>query len=127
MYSDCELNTQLEEKMSRTYRRKKGKYLIKENRILLDSYWDKEQWRLGYYVYYYEKINPKSKEGKRRIAKFHSDNPQCIINWFGPSWFRNMYGQRPYRRECKREIKKYIRDNEYDISLLRKPHVPYYY
>lgn len=112
--------------MSRTYRRKKAKYLIRENRILLESYWDREQWKSGYIVFYYERIDPKSKKGKKKLAKFHSDSPQCIINWNGPSWYHNLYSQRPYRRECKRQILKCIQ-YDYDISIIRKPHSPYYY
>lgn len=108
-------------KMSRTYRRKNDKYLIKENRILLDSYWDRKDW-----TYYYERIDPKSKKGKKKLAKFHSDSPQCIVNWAGPSWFHNLYTQRPYRRDCKRQIQKYLK-YDCDISILRKPRSEYFY
>lgn len=108
--------------MSRTYRRKNAKYLVEECRVLrtLDNTGPWHEWE-------WIEEDPKSKEGKKRLAKFYSDNPQCIFNWYGPSWFHNLYAQRPYRRECKREIKKYLKDPEYDISLLRRPRSPYFY
>lgn len=102
--------------MSRTYRCKKDKHLINYYSILRD--WN---------PYCREdNINPKSKEGRKRIAKFHSDNPCCIRNWNGPSWYLNLYCERPYRRDCKNQIRKSIY-YDYDVSILRKPKRDYFY
>lgn len=104
--------------MSRTYRCKKDKHLIEYHSILRDwNYYPS----LEYYIF-----EPNSKEGRKRLAKFHSDNACYIRNWHGPSWYHNLYSQRPYRRDCKKQIQKCIK-YDYDISMLRKPKRIYFY
>jgi ATPase subunit of ABC transporter with duplicated ATPase domains len=66
-----------------------------------------------------------SEEGKKRLAKFHSDKKWRYWNHIGPGWFHNLYSQRPYRRDAKRQIKRYI-DNDIDVQLLRKPKREYW-
>lgn len=75
---------------------------------------------------YRSNIDPKSKEGKKSLARFHSDAKHMIYNWRGPSWFHNTTAQRPYRRNCKEQIRKYIRDSDYEIQIIRKPYREYW-
>ncbi len=104
--------------MSRTYRFKKqsDSYLIKENLVLeICVVWPK-----------YQIIDQRSDVGKLRLAQFHSDKKKRYYQWKGPSWFHNLYSQRPYRRKCKCEIARYLRDDEYEIQILDKPYRKYW-
>lgn len=70
-------------------------------------------------------IDPKSKEGKKRIAKFHSD----AGHWHskgGPSWWICQYMQRPYRRDAKRQIQKALNDDNYEVIIQDKPKRDYW-
>ena len=106
--------------MSRTYRLKE-KYLVHENSVL--EYWDRRgrwpDWKLV-------KLDPNSKEGMRRLAKFHSDAKYHFHNWRGPGWFHNMYAQKPYRRNCKRQLQKAMNDPDYEVQLRRRPYREYW-
>lgn len=108
--------------MSRTYRCKKEKWLLEENRVLEGYVWDRTTFRS-----YYFNIDAESKEGKRRLAKYYSDNPRCIRNWSGPGWYHNIFAQRPYRRDCKRQLRKAMYDDEFEVQIRRKPYKEYYY
>jgi hypothetical protein len=111
--------------MSRTIRRRKDKYLERDALLTHDRgetegvtyhYWG-WCWR-----YYY--LDPNSKEGKKAIARHHSDR-----GWFrfiGPGWFHNQYSQRPYRRRAKREIHKFFKDEDYEVMIESKPHREYW-
>jgi len=61
--------------------------------------------------------SPKSTEGKRRLAKWHSDGGTTSFKEPGPSWFKNLFTTRPNRRTAKREIHKWIRNEEYEVQL----------
>ncbi len=100
--------------MSRTYRFKKSPYKIQEDRILYD-------WRNDLVV------DPDSVEGKQRLARFHSDAKQYAWIKFGPMWFYNLYCQRPYRRNAKYQIQRYMRDEDFEIQLIRKPSREYWW
>lgn len=106
--------------MSRTYRLKE-KYLVDDNRVL--EYWDRRErwpdWKLV-------ELDPNSEEGKKRLAKFHSDAKYYFHNWRGPNWFHNMYAQKPYRRNCKRQIQKAMNDPDYEVQIRRKPYREYW-
>ena len=110
--------------MSRTYRCKKEKdrYLLEYNRVLEEWIWDRVNYRS-----YYRPIDPNSKEGKKRLGKYYSDRPKCIRNWNGPNWFQNIYSQRPYRRDCKNQLRKFMYDNEFEVQIIRKPYREHYY
>lgn len=82
--------------MSRTYR------LIKESPKALGlGSWIMFDWKS------FKDINPYSKEGKKRIAKFFRDGTPSLMRVHGPSWFHNMTSQRPHRRKSKTELKKF--------------------
>lgn len=70
-------------------------------------------------------IDPKSKEGKKRIAKFHSD-ASYLYNRFGPNWYVRLHTQRPYRRFAKRELQKAMVDDEYEAIIPDKPKRSYW-
>lgn len=70
-------------------------------------------------------IDPKSKEGKKRIAKFYADK---TFNFKepGPHWFRNLNTERPQRREAKRQLGRYMRDPEFVVILNAKDPLDYW-
>lgn len=104
--------------MSRTYRFKKTKHL---------STWVLSEWKhTDVWTWYKVHHDPKSKEGKRRLAKHHSDKKWMFFNYRGPNWFHNLYSQRPYRRDAKNQIHRCIYDEDYDVQLLRKPKREYW-
>lgn len=69
--------------------------------------------------------DPKSKLGKKLINRYHSD-----VNRYhggkGPGWFYNLYCQKPYRQEARKEIKKSLLDDEYEVILPSKPKAVYW-
>ena len=104
--------------MSRTYRFKKAKHL--SNHVL----WE---WKCTENcVFYVVEHDPKSKEGKKRLAKHQSDKKWMFYNVWGPSWFHNLYAQRPYRRDAKNQIHRCIREEYFEVSLLRRPKREYW-
>lgn len=106
--------------MSRTYRLKE-KYLVDDN-LVLNGYERIE----GTYRWERVEIDQYSKEGKKRLARFHSDSKSHFHNWRGPNWFHNMYAQRPYRRDCKRQLQKAMNDPDYEVQIIRKPYREYW-
>ena len=52
----------------------------------------------------------------KRIAEvvFHTDAGTVRFKEPGPSWYRNLYVERPTRRYNKLELKKYMADPEYE-------------
>ena len=106
--------------MSRTYRFRKSNYKIHEDRVLI-----RYDWRNCDYTFTH--IDPDSKEGKERLARFHSDVKKRAWIKFGPMWFYNLYCQRPYRRNAKYQIQRYIKDTEFEIQLRRKPSREYWW
>ena len=122
--------------MSRTYRFRHDEWKIKSNCVLME--WDynigqynSEDYELKQYhdhgirSFYKFVFYADSEEGKKRLAKFHSDRKWRYWNHIGPGWFHNLYSQRPYRRDAKRQIKRYI-DNDIDVQLVRKPKREYW-
>lgn len=118
--------------MSRTFRRKEGhgwSYGHRDIRDILtehhfESFRDKSGNWLGYAVWD-EHIDPRSKEGKKRIAKFHSD-ADYHRSRHGPSWWLREFVQRPYRREAKNQMRKVLFDDEFEHTILDKPKRPYW-
>lgn len=93
--------------MSRTFRRKRG-----------------DQFMLWFYTR--NAPNKSSAEYKRGYAMFHSDNANCSFKEPGPSWFRNMFSQRPLRARARAEIHKYLVNPEYEVVLDYNPPLPYW-
>ena len=106
--------------MSRTYRFRKDKWIEKDG-ILSDRDWD---WRRR--IVTIVNIDPKSKEGKKRLAKLHSDKKYYFYNSKGPNWFYNMYCQRPYRRDCKEQLRRAMYDDGYEVQIRNKPYREYW-
>ena len=104
--------------MSRTYRYRKDEWIIKNS--LYDWVWNKETWST-----HKIKIDPRSKEGKVKIAKTKADSH---YGWDGngPGWFIREYIQSPYRVKCKKEITRYIQGKIEDVVLESKPHRVYW-
>lgn len=71
-------------------------------------------------------IDPKSKEGKLRIAQFRSDGGTSNFKEPGPSWFRNMFVERPQRQEARMKIQRFMRDEEYVVILNGKNALVYW-
>ena len=106
--------------MSRTYRYRKDEWIIKNS--LTDWVWNKETWST-----HRIKIDPRSKEGKVKIAKTKADS-HC--GWYGynngPGWFIREFIQSPYRVKCKKEITQYMHGKVEDVVLESKPHRVYW-
>lgn len=104
--------------MARTYRRKNQpipRWVTHELRRLGDSfYWE------------YFPIDRDSREYANRVAKFRSDAGTTSFREPGPAWFRNLFTERPQRREAKRQIRKYMMDEEFEIQLLDKNPLMYW-
>lgn len=104
--------------MSRTYRQRDNRkipgWIFEE--YDWDEYWNFRRW----------KIDPKSKEAKKRIAKFRSDSGYMWHNCRGPGWFHREYTQCPYRRDARDQIAKFLKEEVEDIILLSKPKREYW-
>jgi hypothetical protein len=111
--------------MSRTYRRKNVKteyyWVLRDNYVTpeeLDSLEGVELVTLPqygwFYLYYEVTFSKDSIEGKKKLAKYHSDTGTIRHKEPGPSWFRNLYTERPLRRRNKKELNKFLKDSEYD-------------
>lgn len=103
--------------MSRTYRRKNETQ---------DHYWVLRDYIWVELSSRRINIDPKSKEGKIRLAKHHSDAGYCWTNYKGPHWFHNLYEERPRRRKAKRELHKFMKDPDYEVMLEKKKPVIYW-
>lgn len=110
--------------MSRTYRIKpnKGRWngwntpdrIYREFRYMEDSWSYQVVW-----------IDRHSKEGKKRYARYHMDKVDKFKEP-GPSWFRNLFSQRPYRRHCKVELKKFLLNPDYEPDVPRRWKLDYW-
>lgn len=67
-----------------------------------------------------------TKEYKRKSARYHSDAGTTSFKEPGPSWFRNMFCERSQRQDTKQQLKKYMIDQEYEVCLNAKNHLPYW-
>lgn len=102
--------------MSRTYRRK--------NKV-------GNHWGSFYYTGKWEGLvfvpyTKNSKEYKKGAAKFHSDAGTTSCKEPGPSWFRNLFTERPLRRHSKREIRKFMLDPDYEPIIDKKGKLEYW-
>lgn len=109
--------------MSRTYRFKKAQFMLKYNNITYIwvpiSEFKYNEVRV--------KLDKSSDEYKKRVARFSSDKKWGAWLYRGPGWFHNLYSQRPYRRDVKQQIHRYIRDVDYEIQILKKPKRGYWW
>lgn len=112
--------------MSRTYRRKNE----------VGNHWSDFRYYTGEYVIIhpitsiwnrvYVPFEKNSKEYKRGKAKFHSDAGTTPCKEPGPSWFRNLYTERPLRRQSKKEIRKFMLDPDYEPIIDKKGKLEYW-
>lgn len=72
-----------------------------------------------------EKLKPGTKEYKEALARYHSDSTSSFKEP-GPSWFRNMFTERPMRRINKRELLKFMRVKDYEPMVYAKYPLPYW-
>jgi hypothetical protein len=126
--------------MSRTYRNIRYRqmwgsnidYILKDSTDTKDGVpWDAVEWvrydPSWYWCEHYEfRYKKTSKEGKKRIAKYFSDNGTYKCKEPGPHWYRNLYTERPNRRKTKRELQKFMLDNEYEPMIEAKPPLDYW-
>jgi hypothetical protein len=115
--------------MSRTYRKTSGD-LTALNRWVYDDHifgwvWDDED---GIYRRQWTevKIDPKSKEGRKRLAMFHADGYRYRNGGVGPMWFIREYVQVPYRAGAKNELHKFYRDPDYEVMIESMPSREYW-
>ena len=104
--------------MSRTFRRKWG-----DQHDL--------QWALTDYIFIDGsmrriKIDPKSKEGRKNVARYHSDAGTNRCKEPGPSWFRTEFTQSPYRARARSELRKALFDEDCEVVLESMPCLEYW-
>lgn len=111
--------------MSRTVRRKQGYGWSYGNRSLWRDILSEHVRIPGTWCYVDVPIDPHSKEGKKRIARFHSDADYHRSNR-GPGWWINEFVQVPYRQDSRRQIQKWMKDEDYEIIIRDKPKRDYW-
>lgn len=106
--------------MSRTYRRKRGDKTELEwattNYLRVSDTW----------IWYWEKLDPTTKEYKQAVAKYHGDYGTSHYNSRAPGWWITLTSQRPYRRDADRKIKKWLLNTEYEVIIDSKEPLPYW-
>ena len=109
----------METVMSRTYRRKKISDL---------PWWVKYRLVRAEYGYYYNwlPLPLDSEEYKKALRKFRSESGTTNFKEPGPHWFRNLFTDRPARRATKRELQKFMLDEEYEPMILPKNPLKYW-
>lgn len=70
-------------------------------------------------------LDPKSKEGKKRLAEFYSDKT-IRFKEPGPAWYRHITVERPQRREANRQMHRYLRDPDFVVILNAKDPLDYW-
>lgn len=115
--------------MSRTYR-KKASYPWSWRdplEILVDGYEPGDciaySWRGN--ISAWRMLEPKSKQGRKNLARARRDKVYRFKEP-GPSWFRNLFVQRPYRQDAKRQIRKFLQNEDYEPMILSKPKLEYW-
>lgn len=103
--------------MSRTKRRKNTKG---------DYSWLLRDWvRIGYGNYVRVPMDPNSKEYVKTLAMYHSDVYRNHKEP-GPAWYRLYTVERPQRRKAKRELQKYMLNEEHVVILNPKDKLEYW-
>jgi len=95
--------------MSRTYRRKTTDRVNwaceLEHYISEVVFSDYTRFSSSWVRVYYPKA---SKAYKKGLARYHSDGATNNFKEPGPSWFRNLFSDRPLRRKAKNELRKFM-------------------
>lgn len=106
--------------MSRTFRRKHGDQYQKK--------WYISDYRRVEGTRYYERIYypGDSVKYKAGLARYHSDAGATRLKEPGPSWFRNMFTERPQRRFNDRELQKFMTRTEYEPMIIAKDRLVYW-
>ena len=91
--------------MSHTYRRRGERHEYRW--VLRDSFFDPESRQFTHYL-----IDRHSLEGRRAIARFHSD-AEFTIRSGVPRWFRGIFKRR-LRNANTRELLRWLADPDYD-------------
>ena len=86
---------------------------LKYDRKLYSSNWSSK-------IDYQKKVS-----NKATYWRIHKDN-RFRCKEPGPSWFRNLFSERPQRRESKRQLNKFLLDPEFEVLLDSKAHLEYY-
>ena len=125
--------------MSRTYRRRRYRQMFGYDDPLRDFWCAEEEiiWSDIDYVAqvfdygfrsprYSVRYNKNSKTGRKMAKVAMSDAKTTNSKEPGPSWARNLWSQRPYRRSSKRELQKYMNNPEYEPMILAMEPLPYW-
>lgn len=101
--------------MSRTYRKRSDELWVLRQYVRIPDTWS----------WVWVKLDPNSREGKKELAVWRSDAYREFKEP-GPSWFRTLFSQRPYRQESKNELRKFLQDEDYEPMILKKPKLEYW-
>lgn len=107
--------------MSRTYRRRSNHYGWNDRYYALSKFVKIE----GYSFWDRVPMDPASYEYRKALAVYHSDRTSNFKEP-GPSWFRNMFTERPMRRHNKRELIRFVRIDNYEPIVYSKWPLDYY-
>lgn len=105
--------------MSRTKRRKDSK---DDYRWLLSDWMKMSE---NAYTWVRVPMDPTTKEYAKTLAMYHSD----VYRNFkepGPAWYRLYTVERPQRRKAKRELQKYMLNEEHEVILNPKDPLEYW-
>ena len=109
--------------MSRTYRRKGTKHC---NMYFTDFDYYVSDYVFIEHIYTRVPYEKDSKEYKKGLARFHSDGATHNFKEPGPSWFRRLFNTKPLRQQGRREINKWMRNEEYEPLIDAMGHLPYW-
>jgi hypothetical protein len=135
--------------MSRTIRRKNvhttGKYYGDERSYTYDDdaehaklhggwkSWQKYDWTTRQYVgeihwHYHDvawggrkSVPKKGKEYRKGWWTYHGDSIRFNSGAKGPGWWITEFVQRPYRQAARRQIQKWMKDEDYEVIIQDKP------
>lgn len=109
--------------MSRTYRFRRGK-----SRHLTDKSLIYAHFVIGseFIRWFWCDIDPKSDLGKKYLALSRSDKKKYIMISAGPGHFHAIR-ESGYRTKIRNEISNFLKNEEYEIQLRRKPHRDYWW
>ena len=89
--------------MARTFRRRRARH---EYRWVLDD------WHVGLPSWQSVQLDPRSKDGRRAIARFHSDRT-ITLRSSAPRWYRKVFDHR-IRTGNDRMLRRWLADPEFD-------------
>ena len=112
--------------MSRTYRRKKQRTYRGYGFQTLNWATSKLVRIEGTCRFVRVPIDPGSQEYKERVAKYYSDAGTTDFKEPGPSWFRNLFTERPLRRYNKEELRRYLQNPDYEPMVEEKGKLEYW-